>query len=198
MVGLKDIHFKLTSKSEPGKKEGGRSCHWSITFHWNKKKERMKSYDHPASHSHVEPSAKASKHKLLLWFYTWCRCVFASFHRHSLMYALISTLHSHAKLNILALAVKKKGWIFYRDWHRKSVWYKSFLQITHRSRELLPFHFKAQQSGIFTAKISHLKRNHNWIWDHALPDMAPVPLTQAYQKHPTFQSGFHAISWEYG
>lgn len=170
-----------------------------------KKKERMKeSLNHPISLSHVEPGAKTSKYKPVLWFYTLSSCVFGIFHRHGLMWARISPLHSHAKLNIPALAVKKRGWIFYRDWHHKSVWYKSFLQITHigpvnyslaiSKRDNLGF----KKHFFFTAKISHLKWDRNWIRDHALPVMAPVPLTRAYQTHPTFQSGFHAISREYG
>lgn len=70
----------------------------------------------------------------------------------------------------------KMGWI-YRDWHRKSIWYKSFfLQITHQSCELLPFHFKATIWDFLQQKISHLKWNHNWIWDPALPDIAPFSL----------------------
>lgn len=74
-----------------------------------KKKFRRVLTTQPASLSHHEPSAKASKYKRLLRFYTWSSCVSAIFHGHSLMYALISILYFNAKLNIPALAVKKKG-----------------------------------------------------------------------------------------
>lgn len=111
----------------------------------------------------LSPMPKACEYKLFLWFYTWSRSVFAIFHRHSLMYALISIPYSHAMLTIPALALEKNGWIFYRDWHRKSVWYNSFLQIIHRSREFLPFHFKELQSGIFGTIIeSEITRSQIW------------------------------------
>ena len=122
-----------------------------------KKKERMtESLNHPISLSHVEPSAKTSKHKPVLWFHTLSSCVFGIFHRLGLMSARISSLHSHAKLNIPALSVKKGMNILQRLASQIHLIQVFFTDHTYRSRELLPFHFKAPQSGIFFLQQSYL------------------------------------------
>ncbi len=83
-MGLADNHLKLTGKSEPGKKEGGffffvvqllspksyiqapKQEKGENERGTEKKEDVCESLNHPASLSHVETNAKASKYKLLL------------------------------------------------------------------------------------------------------------------------------------
>lgn len=122
--------------------------------------------------SPVQRSSDLSFHSHFFHSEQLCMC---NLPWHSLMYALSSILN--AKLNIPAVtgsAEYSTGTSITNPFDTRL-----FCRSHTGSRELLPFHFKAPQSGIFfffTAKITHLKWNHNWIWDHALPDMVPFSL----------------------
>lgn len=63
-----------------------------------------------------------------------------------------------------------KGRIFFREKHRKSVWYRFFEQIAHRLVKYYLFisnrtHTHTYVFVSLNVRITHLKWNHNWIWD---------------------------------
>lgn len=93
-------------------------------------------------------------------FYTWSSCVFAIFHHPSPMYVPTSILIAHVKCTCACSGNRDEysiGTSIVKPFSHNSI----FFQITHKTRQLLPFHFKALNlgSGNFTVKTSDLKRN---------------------------------------